>query len=248
MRRPLLLALVLLATSAATASGQGGINLFWDRCYADGGATQALFDCSTNTGTGVLIASVILPADLPQFAAALVTIDVWVADGLIPPWWQVASGQCRADAVTVSYDPNGFPEIQNCSPIWDSVVPSQLLAIQSGLWGPSMFRVISVAGVPVGWELSKLADGAELVVCRLIVSHTKSVGTDACEGCRSGACFWLREIKLMQPAGVGDFTVSSQAVNIVVGHNAEGYMSAPGPTCTTPTLNRTWGAIKTLYR
>lgn len=250
MRKTPLLALLLLAAAAPAARAQygSGLNLFWDHCYADGGATRTLFDCSTNAGEAVLVASVVIPADMPQFAASSAIFDVYVADGTIPPWWQVGTGQCRANAVGVSFDPNTFPPSDNCPSIWGDLVPLQVQAIQTGITGPGMFRVNSGAAVPAGSEIALLADGTDRVVCRLVVRHTKTVGAGACEGCRTGACFWLRETKLQQPAGVGDYTVTNQLWNSLVGHNADANYGAPSIWCYTPALNRTWGAIKTLYR
>jgi len=248
----LLVTLTLLAAGPPVASAQSGLNLFWDHCAADGGKTVTLFDCSSNAGMAVALASVAIPADMPQFAAAQVIIDVHVADGTIPPWWQVAAGQCRENRLTASYDPTGFPWSENCPAIWGEVVPLQVQTIQPGISGPGIFRALSAAAVPAGSERSLVADGTELTVCRVVVLHGKTVGQDACAGCRVGACFWLKEIYLQQPAGLPNQRIIGTSRNTIIGHNAIGeFYTVFQPSdvqCTTPALNRTWGAIKALYR
>ncbi len=252
MRRLLLLSLALLGAGAPRAFAQSGLRLLWDQCLADGGVTQTLFDCTKNAGAAALNASVIIPADMPQFAAAQVIIDVHVADGTIPPWWQVAAGQCRENRLTASYDPTGFPWSEHCPAIWGEVAPLQIQTIQPEISGPGMFRAISAAALPAGSERSLVADGTELTVCRVVVLHAKTVGQGACDGCRVGACFWLKEIYLEQLAGLPSQRITDARRNAIVGHNAVWDYSiefqSSGLTCTTPALNRTWGAIKTLYR
>ena len=248
MRTAFLLTLALLVSCAPAASAQGGLNLFVDHCGADGGLTRALFDCNSNAGNSVFIASIVIPADMPQFAATSAIFDVMIAAGTLPPWWQVGTGQCRANAVVASYDPTTFPPSDNCPSIWGEIVPLQVQRIEVGIYGPGSFRLNSGAAVPVGSERSLVADGTDRVVCRVIVQHAKTTGASACEGCRVGACILLNQMKLQQPAGVGDYTVTYPNWNFIVGHNADGYLSSNGPDCTTPALNRTWGAIKSMYR
>jgi len=248
MRIMLPLTVALLVAGAPTASAQSGLNLFWDHCGADGGTTTMLFDCSTNAGAEVLIASVVIPADMPQFGATTAVFRVHVADSPSPPWWQVAAGQCRANAMWASFDPTLFPASENCPSIWDDTVPLQVQAVQVGLGSWESFRVYSVAALPAGSEIPLLADGTERVVCRLLVQHANTVGTAACEGCRTGACILLDEMHLQQPAGMASYRLASPNWNSFVGYNADAQYGAPAIYCTTPALNRTWGAIKTLYR
>lgn len=247
MRASLPLALLLLVATAAGAFAQSGLNLHWDQCYADGGTTFKGIACDSNTGFDVLIVSLVPPADMPQLAVVSAILDFYLADGAVPPWWQTMAGQCRPNAIGISFDSNTFPYTEACSSIWQSQVPSQLVAIQPELDGPNHLRLTSFAAVPAGQELALYADGTELVAARVTISHTKSTGTGACEGCRTGACIWLSEMRLRQPGGVGDHTLTHVAASQWAYRNAGGGYPRP-ETCHTPALNRTWGSIKTLYQ
>ena len=62
-----LLALALVAPAHAAQ----GVNLSWSRCHGEAGGTQnRAFACDTNTGAEHLVASFVLPTDLPQYRAA----------------------------------------------------------------------------------------------------------------------------------------------------------------------------------
>jgi len=248
MRKTFLLTLALLAASAAPASASG-FSMAWDHCFESGGPSQKLFACDADTGMDVLVVSVIPPADMPQFAATSVIIDVLVAGGDLPPWWQTATGQCRANAIVPSFDPGSFPITEECSSLWGDLVPLQVFAIQQGLHGPGTFRINAGAAVPAGSEFMVYGNVISYLAARIAFLHSKTVGAGACDGCRTGACLWLNEMKMQQPAGLGDYTVTNEATPGSSGatfnaQQAYGY----GSPCTTPTVNRTWGAVKSLYR
>lgn len=253
MRKPLLLALVLLVSGAAAARAQNmypGLNLFWDHCYSGGGTIAKTFACDTNVGPWFeMFASVVLPADMPRFAAASVIVDVTIAGGTQPPWWQTAAGQCRANAIAVTFD---WPSLEpsGCMNIWMNTPVLSVLQIQQPVpGGVATFRINAGAAVPAGSEIAWVADGTELVVARIAISRAKTVGTNACEGCATTACFFYRESRLQQPAGVGDYWITNWATTAYT-H----FLGGAGVTgdnwniCEVPALNRTWGAIKVLYR
>lgn len=253
MRRPLplLLSLALFAANAPAVSAQGSLYLFWDQCYSAGGTVSKSFACDANTGPALaMFASVVIPADIPQFAAASVVVDVVVSESPLPPWWQTATGQCRAGAISASYygpmlDPS------NCPTIWMGVQPYSVFVVQQGLRGPNTLRINTGAAVPAGSELALVADGAELVVARIAISRSKTTGSGSCGGCVNTACFKYEESKLQQPAGQGDYTISQGWLYNYVYLTGTSPGLAPSNVldpCEVPALNRTWGAIKTLYR
>ena len=73
----------------------------------------------------------------------------------------------------------------------------------------------------------------------------KTVGTDACGGCMVPVCLMLNLVRIAQPPGTpgGDIEVSNPLVsNYVTWQGASLFL------CLTPTVNRTWGQVKSLYR
>jgi hypothetical protein len=240
MKKILTLAAALIVLGASTAMAAGGLNLFYSGCSADGNVATATFTCTVNTGNNQMTAAVVVPTDIPNFVAASCIIDVTVTGATLPAWWQTAAGQCRANQVSMSFDPSVIATA-NCADIWGGAPPLPVFAVQQGLHGPNTVRFNGGAALVAP---NPLSTDAELVVAKLTVGHTKSVGTGSCAGCTAGACFVFNESKLNQPAGFGDYTVTAPAAGNFCTLNG----GAPICPQATPTQNRTWGAVKSLYR
>ena len=246
-----LLVVVGLLTCPQLALAQSGINLFWNHCYTDGGAHHQTFACNTNIGFDALQMSVVVPADLPHFVGASISMRVTAASGQVPAWWQVWGGQCRANAVTVSFDPNQLPESGGCPSIWGGVTPLQAFQIQPGQDGTNeAFVLAALAELPTGGEAAVVADGTELLVGQVVIRHTKTVGAGACEGCSAGACFMLQEVFLQQPYPLPNYRVTRPRVTNWAFYNSSSGLRPENTyiPCEVPALNRTWGAIKSMYR
>ena len=247
MKKLITLAVTLLALSASTAMAQSGLGLYWNGC-SDGGTSVGTFACTANTGTNVMYATMILPADMPMFAATSAIIDITFEDVTIPDWWLTLTGQCSSNRVSESYDAAQFTT--NCPDIWQSAAVLSVFAAQQGTnvqgHASNTLRLNGGAAVPAGSELNQVADGTELVVCKVTIGHTKTVGTGLCAGCATAACIVLNECKAQQPAGVGDFTVINEAPTLTRWVTWNG--SPANCPASTPTQSRTWGAVKNLYR
>lgn len=243
MKKILTLAAALMIFGASASMAQGGLNLYWDGC-SDGGVSTKAFACNANTGVAfVLYASLVLPADMPLFAATSALVDLSFTGATIPAWWQVRTGECSANRVSMSFDSANF--VTNCLDIWQSAANLSVFQAQPapGDHAANFLRLNGGAAVPAGSELSQIADGSELVVCKVSIGRTKTVGTGSCAGCLTGACIVLSECKAQQPAGIGDYTIINPATSNFV------TWQAGGPACpqATPSQNRTWGAVKNLY-
>lgn len=243
MKKVLTLAAALLVIGASSAMAQSGLNLFWGGC-SDGGASALTFNCASNSGTaGTLVGTVVLPGAMPTFTGLTAVVDVAVDAPSLPAWWLTNTGECRANAIAISFDPNN--NASNCfTDAWGGTNPTAVSAIQPGIHGPNWVRVNGAAALAAGSEISLPADGTEYYVFRVTISRAKSTGTGSCAGCNVGACIVLNEIKLSQPLGIGDRTVTNPATsNFAVWQG--GLAQCPIPT---PAQNRTWGAVKNLYR
>lgn len=242
MKKIVTLTAAMLALSATFAFAAGGLNLHFGGCAADGGASSSTFACNTNSGSEVLFASVVLPADMPLFLGTTALIDVTVEAPTLPDWWQTAVGQCRANAIGMSFDPLTLGTA--CDAIWGTTPNLAVFQLQQYLHAPNMVRLNGGAAVQAGQELALVADGTtELNVARVVITHAKSTGVGACTGCEVGACIVLQECYLQQPAGNPLYRLTTPISNVVTFNGAS-------PLCAgaTPTQNRTWGAVKGLYR
>lgn len=247
MKAALLLAALSLALSASPAQSQGGLNLYWDDCSVSGTVLKT-FACNSNTGPAFsLYASVVVPADMPQFAATTCIIDVILNGGSIPNWWQLSSGQCRANAVAMSFDPTVLTT--SCEDLWAGNVPMSVFQVQPSPHGlPYELRLNGGAALPMGSEIHVPADGRELVISRLMIQRSKSTGAGACAGCIVGACLLLNEAYLQQPIPLPIYRVTNPAANTLVVWNDYygGYFHCGGVWDVA--RNRTWGQVKGSYR
>jgi len=250
MRRSLLalLSCCLACALAPPAFAQGfspGLNLAWDQCLSAGGATSKSFACDVNTGPPlVLVPSVVIPVAMPQFVGAEIVVDFHVAAGALPAWWQTAAGQCRVNAMSTTFDPFVLGDL-GCANIWMDTPNFSAFTIQYPAWFPDVVRVRAAAAVSQGSEIALAADGTELTVARVAISKAKSTGPGACAGCASIACILFAEARLQQPPGVGDYVLAQPSTLHMAWLNAPGW---GGWWCEIPTLDRTWGAIKQMYR
>jgi len=241
--RPFATTLLGLVLAAGPASAQG-VNLHWDDCGGGSGAAiNRTFACDTNAGDPfTMFVSVVPGVEMPQFVAAEARLDVLVAGPSLPPWWQVASGQCRAGALSVTCDPNAFGTLA-CADLWDGAQPISAYQVTSAPV-PYAFRLQFGAALAAPSPITAGELGQELVVGAVRLTRAKSAGPGSCDGCLAGGCFVVQDVKLMQPAGVGDFLLVSPATNNWVQINGGiGWWN-----CYVASANRTWGSIKTLYR
>lgn len=233
---------LLLALAAGPATAQG-FNLYWNDCGGGGAAIDQVFACDTNVGDPfTMYVSVVPSLEMPQFVGVEANVDVLVAGASLPPWWQLATGQCRAGDLNATCDPNEFGAIA-CPDIWDGAQAVSAFQVTAApvTWA---FRFRFAAAVQSPSPITAAELGQELVVGAIRLTRDRTTGAGACDGCLSGACFVVQDMKLVQPAGVGDILLTSPATNNWVQFNG----GIGWNNCYVPNVNRTWGSIKSLYR
>ena len=247
MRRSLLalflatLALATLATSPALAQG---INLFWNDCGGGGNAViNKTFACDANTGEPLtMVLTAYAPVEMPQLVGVEARVDVLVNSSSLPDWWQTASGQCRAGAVSMTADVSTFGTL-SCVDIWDGATTVSFSQVTSAPV-PSGFKLVFAGAVPAPSPITAEEVGQELVVGLVRISRIKTVGADACAGCLVGACFVATEVKLVTSGNIADYYLTNPVINNWVQLNG----GTGNYNCYVPAVNRTWGAIMALYR
>lgn len=238
------LALVLTGTGSAFAGSHA--NIASNTCWGAGGTNSASFACNSNSGSNIFYISVVGPLSLPQLTQVNVGFYVQVQPAVLPPWWLVQTSGCRAGAAFVDFAPGNMDGA--CPDIWGGIPPDVIVTVQNGVGAPSRLRVLGSALIPDGAVTDVEADAnTELNVCRLVLTHAKSAGTGSCPGCNVAACFAIGYVELMESGGLGGADVYPGATgNWWVNWNG----GFPSGTCqfATPVRNRTWGAVKSLYR
>ncbi|HKQ58774.1 MAG TPA: hypothetical protein VJY35_12975 [Candidatus Eisenbacteria bacterium] len=240
--------LLLVAPAAASAAG---INLSWNDCFSSRGpATNQDFACDTNTGSHVLVATFDPPAGVTKLIGASAVVDVATDGSDLPSWWQLGVGGCRAASLQLDL---GSGETPFCSTYWPGVAAGSL-AYTTGAGGfPFRMRIHVSMGIPEAIA-GAVDSGTEYYGFRLLLDNAASTGAGACAGCDVPACIILTSIWLYQPPAFGDLAICSPLLSNVAtwqGGRSDCTGAAPWwPTdcATTPAQNRTWGAIKSLYR
>jgi len=242
MKKVITLTTMLLALAVSSAQAQVGLNLNWGDCTSGGAGTQDMtFACDVNSGAlFTMHASIVVPEAMPSFASTTTVVDIHVNDAALPPWWLTAAGQCRQNSIGISYDPNN--NTSGCVDLWQGATVVQVSEIKQALHGANSVRVNGVAAVPFGSELNVAADGSELWVCRVTINRANTL---ACTGCLLPACIVLNEMYMQQPGGLPAYRVTNESTNRWVTWQGGGGTNCPADT---PTMNRTWGAVKGLYR
>ncbi len=255
----------------AIALAQQGValKLSWDHCAGDGYVGDRSFACDTNTGSETLWLSMAIQDGVTRtnvggFSAEL---DVRTTSSVLPPWWLMTTGQCRAGALSMLTGP---PAAGGSCVLWwgtSGVEPLWVFQQLQGFEGLNHVRWSLGAGLPAQSSVT-LTPGTEYLLTRLVISHAKSTGIGACTGCLVPTCIGFGETDLYYSgtstverfAGGLSSTVTWQGAYVSgftpspphhdewghwIGVYGGNLQCATGPV---PATNRTWGTIKTLYR
>jgi len=257
-------AAVAIAAPTFAATSPPGMNLRWDHCYADGGASNRTFTCDSNVGSETLVMSFELASDMPQVSGMEFVIVFASASPALPAWWQFKNiGTCRQGALSYSTSPP--PGSVNCSDWSNGAGVGGIAAYNIGYAGPNTAILKGAEAVPAT-NLADLQAGVEYSIGNVGISHTKTVGT-SCGGCSTPVCIVFSELNVTTP-------VAGNSVRLINGANYQGsamlswqnsYIASLGlagqgtglypaviyqcvPYDVTPTRNSTWGSVKALYR
>jgi len=258
------LALVFVSSAALAQTDPGSVALNWDQCYGDGPIYNKIFACNTNAGFDQLVVSATPSADVLAMVAAAVTIDLTISGSSLTPWWTMdtnpAPPGCRSGALSASFV---APTVSACVDPWQGNA-SGGIDYQSAFNGPDRARMRLVCAVPA--PVPVLAH-QELFIARVVIFHTKTMGTGFCTGCVDPMCLMLSSVQLDQNPGLESPILvlpkpgtDSDLLTWQPGGAARRqiFLCPPGvPNCSgkqlscpsvTPALRSTWGAIKSMYR
>jgi hypothetical protein len=251
MKKVSLLCGVLLALSATMASA-AGTNLRWLSCAGDGGAANRNFACNTNAGTNLLVASFALDSDMPATSGQELVIDLASQSNPLPAWWQLKNpGTCRATQPTMNTVISA--SAVNCIDWAEGGAVGGIGAYNIGERGPNTARIKIAIAVP-GTALKDLFGATEYFSCNINVNNTKTVGTGLCDGCQVPVCIVFNSVKVTTQVAANDRTISGAAngtdSNFATWQGGGAPVTPGGTGCpaATPTRNKTWSQVKSLYR
>ena len=241
MKRMLLISGAWLGLTASIASA-GGISLAWDNCLGGGGVTNRIFTCNTNVGSNDLYVSFDPTTDLSDVNGAEVVVDLQSASNPLPAWWQLKNaGSCRLTSLSAAVGPG------SCATSWSGQAVAAIAAYYVTAVLPSIAfnqaRILAIAAVP-STDAAPVHPGTEYTAVLIRINNAKTVGTGSCAGCLDQVCLAVDEV-LLTTNNSGDLRMSIPPE-----------YWCPGPPGTfvswqgapTPTQNRTWGQLKSIYR
>ena len=242
-------AALLFCASLATA---GGINLSYGDCAANSGTHTVTLTCANATAPFDLIGSVELDGPLTQFHSASAIIDFQSPTGVaIPNWWRFDGIGCRSGYATTAYNSTSGGA---CTALWFPAIQGGLSTLpveqwQLGVNGTNTIRYNGVAAINGAIDLPQndpVNSINEWGVVRVNITFNKTTGLGACAGCTNAMCVVFQETKITNAADPEtplDVTTAGSAGQYVA-------FNSYGGTCPsdTPAHNKTWGALKSLYR
>ena len=244
MKRSILMGalLVLVAVGSAHASS---MNYAWNSCLPEGGVSSKAFACNTNSGLNSSVASFI-PSVPRQLVAIYCDIYIQSASASIEDWWQYQNaGTCRQTAASVSQNFISFPG-SICADPWSnnavSALGSYVVPSPDFVTGPNSAKLIGLAALASPGVA--IVPGQEYYGLIVRFSNAKTVGTGACAGCATPVSLVLGKIELYEDGNnnVAE-TITTPAQSVCID-----WQGGSGLCSATPAKNRTWGAIKSLYR
>lgn len=270
--RNALFLLVLAAAStfgvcpALAAPNPYGLNLTWDQCYGDGGTSNRLFACSTNSGVERLVSSFVVNQQIANVSGMEVHINIASESAALPQWWSMKNaGTCRPTglAFTVSAPD---PTSTVCFEWHNGLASAGIGTYNIGASGANTVKMVAVEAVPSG--LGIVVDpGVQYFTGTFLINHTKTVGFGACTGCLVPVCLMYSYMRLFvegqanpvlvlnTPANTPNSQLATwqggQFVGLQPNCDPVTGVCSPSFVCSTQPVDSrrsTWGAVKSLYR
>ena len=259
---PVLLSIVLAAAllPATAALAASSLNFSWGpECASDALVINKDFTCLNNTGSDVMVASFV-PTENHQFLLAVDgVVDIQAATGLvIPDWWQFKNiGACRLTSLSAGQIPSGAAVL--CADDWAGQAtasvdyygdPVWLGAIPVPIVAGNRARAKIGVSIPVA-AANPVGVGQEYFAFTLSVNNLKTVGTGLCTGCLIPMAAVFNSIMpgYQDGADPDPIVFSSETIATPLLNNCITWQGGAVGLCqATPTLNKTWGQVKSLYR
>jgi hypothetical protein len=244
MKKTLLMAGALLALTAGIASAAGGINLGWGDCGGGPSTASKTFACTSNTLAGaIMVASAVAPVPMDQLNGEESEFILQTNAAALSNWWALQAGGCRGTtAAAVNFDFTGGPF--TCLDPWSGQAAGGM-SYDFAFGAPNRARIRTIGAIPGSTSID---DSSEYYFFKVTLLGAKSTGNGSCAGCTDGMCIVFTQLKLTQPLGVGDYTMTNPIVSQYATWQAGGNSVQGGCPGATPTQSRTWGSVKSLYR
>ena len=250
-----LLTMCLLLVLGASAAFASGINLTWSTgtggCWPEKLLPLQTWTCDNEfDGPWMFVGSFKSDTAKADFSGISAILDVQSASVNLPDWWQFFNGgACRSTSLIASAAFNvGFLKATCKDPFggqaqggigaWQTALypPPEPLNVPAANWGrlKVAYVLVSSKNLPSTYEWYAFWAQFDPI-------HTSDT-SPVCAGCSTPVTLVLNEIAM-----VG--TVTTDIYTNKRDNNCIAWQAADPTLCgLTPTRNRTWGQVKSLYR
>jgi hypothetical protein len=235
--------LFLAAVACVPSRTHAQVNLAWNACLGSATASEYVAYACDGSRDGIpfrLAMSFKLPNAVMTWGT-LAIVEFQSPDGSLPDYWRLYSTGCRGGILTAS---SGGAAAGICSPAWPAGVQTPLVSASNASTSTVLAQVLIATGDACNtYPLAPGTYSAGQVLIDPILDVDTGFG--ACAGCAKEICIRLRSVEVLAPCAGPEL--------ILTGPADRDYVHWQGPTpglCAgaTPTRNRTWGAIKAIYR
>ena len=236
---------VLCCTVALSQKAHGaGINLFWDEC-GPAGVSNKSFACDRNGGEDILIASFVLPKDVPDFVGILAQVDIRTP-GVLPDWWRHGDRLRFGDECRDTSGLNVLAEFENLSVCVDPYrgIRTSGYAYDVEFFSEDRARLRFQCAMEPKMTNALVVD-EEYYGFQMILLHDKAVGEEACAGCALPACIVLNEVRVSPASVIPEVVLTNPERQNYAKWQEEAIPHCPEATRVPPT---TWGRVRALYR
>jgi hypothetical protein len=242
MKKSLLFSGALLALSVSVASA-GGVNFYWNDCLGDGGVIDnSLFACGASSATDHAVGSFALTNPMNDFVAVEVVVDLQAASATLPAWWDFSPspGACHGTSLSVTFDFSSLGQLSCADPFGTPAQGGIAAYNENG----NRARVVGVGAIDA-LNPQHLSSGTQYYGFELGLKKDKATGAGACAGCSTPVTLVLNSIN-----AVGTGATSQELETSAINNQCITWQGGAGAgVCSAvPTHNRTWGAVKSLYR
>lgn len=231
--------------SCPAAAGAADLRLTWNDCPEGGGLNHREFSCNLTLGSLTLVPSFRVDAPIDSAVALEIVIDVVSGEPTLPDWWRFDPGGCNAGALSAN---TGFASLGSCDDPWNGsgVALAQTWWVGQPRGGANQARLVISSAVSPAQPV-RIEGGTSYYAALVQIALQRTMGPASCLGCLAEACLVLNSIQVQRLPGTLPETVVLEPT--VAGTPGWATWQNDGGLCgVVPVRNRTWGAVKTLYR
>jgi hypothetical protein len=243
MKKPLLLAVLLLLVTCVAAHA-GGVNIAWgSRCFTENPVNLVTFACNSNVAPASWQAtmSFMVDIEMTDFVGVEITLE-GISAYVVPDWWKMNESGCRANTASFSADKAAVSS-GNCVD-WTA---GQDFSVLGYTWDSNRMHISAGAAIPADTPFD-LEAGTEYYAGTLTFQNRKTIGAGSCAGCSADVVWGL---VLIVAAGLDG---RRDDLNMPIDYSGTQCLVWQRPSfgpyfCVVPVkAATTWGQLKSLYR